>query len=140
MPVSFHFTAKTNLRDRTRLKSFIPAIFKREGRKLQELSIIFCSDEELLQINRDFLRHDYYTDIITFNLGAEADTDINAEIYISTDRVRENALQFQQSFTHEIHRVIFHGILHLCGYKDKTKADISLMRIKEEEYLSRYFS
>jgi len=139
MSVSFHYPAKTSLPNRTRLKAFIPLICKREGKKLRELNIIFCSDDALLQINRDFLKHDYYTDIITFNLGSKHDSDISAEIYISVDRVRDNAGQFQQSVTRELHRVIFHGVLHLCGYADKSKADISLMRKKEDEYLARYF-
>ena len=125
------------LNDRRALKSFLASLFKREGKKLTSLNIIFCSDQRLLAINQDFLGHDYYTDIITFNLGT--DTAIEGEIYISVDRVRENARQLKQNLKTEIHRVIFHGALHLCGFRDKSAGEIALMREKEAEYLHRYF-
>ena len=123
------------LPDRSSLKKFIESIFKREGYKLSSLNYIFCTDERLLQINRDYLQHDYYTDIITFGLTQHP---IEGEIYISIDRVRDNALQLGVSFKSELHRVIFHGALHLCGYRDKTRAESHLMRRKEDECLKRY--
>ena len=97
---------------------------------------VFCSDEYLLAINKQFLKHDYYTDIITFDLGAE--DRIDAEIYISLDRVKENAASFNDQYKRELLRVIFHGALHLSGYADKTKSEITLMREKENEYLKRF--
>lgn len=103
-----------------------------------ELSYVFCTDEYLLTINRDFLQHDYYTDIITFELS-EPGQPVMGEIYISIDRVRDNAKIHQESFQRELHRVIFHGALHLCGYRDKTKKEQEEMRRKENEYLKRYF-
>ena len=126
------------LPNRTALKEFAIFIARREGAKLGELNIIFCNDTRLLEINRSFLKHDYYTDIITFDLTPRGSKAIEAEIYISVERVKENAVQQGTSFQSEIHRVIFHGILHLCGYKDKTASDKSTMREKEAEYLRRY--
>lgn len=123
------------LPDRSSLKKFIESIFKKEGYKLGSLNYIFCTDKRLLQINRDYLRHDYYTDIITFGL---TQNPIEGEIYISIDRVKDNARQLGVSFKSELHRVIFHGALHLCGYGDKSKAESKLMRTKEDQYLKLY--
>lgn len=122
------------LRERTRIKTFVGSIFKKEKTKLTSVNYIFCSDAYLLQINKDFLNHDYYTDIITFGLS-EPGQPVEAEVYISIDRVRDNALQHNQPFTRELKRVVFHGALHLCGYRDKKKSEITLMREKEEQYL-----
>ncbi len=127
---SFHFTGKTHL------KAFIEKLFKREGKKTGDIQYVFCSDEYLLKINKQFLQHDYYTDIITFDLGGK--DDVHAEIYISIDRVKDNAASFGESYRKEMLRVLFHGALHLCGYKDKTKSEITLMREKESEYLKRF--
>jgi probable rRNA maturation factor len=93
----------------------------------------------LLQINRDFLQHDFYTDIITFDMSEKGDNFLQSEIYISVDRVKDNAHQNGRSFKEELHRVIFHGILHLCGYKDKTKREEELMRSMEDKCLNEYF-
>ncbi|HEX4876978.1 MAG TPA: rRNA maturation RNase YbeY, partial [Chitinophagaceae bacterium] len=116
--IKFFFPYKTRLSDRTRLKSFIESIFRKEKMALAELNYIFCSDDELLQINRQFLQHNYYTDIITFDLS-DTGNAIHAEVYISIERVKDNARKLGVSFRKELHRVIFHGVLHLCGYKDK---------------------
>lgn len=121
---------------KTQLKVFLTNLFSKEGKKAGDIQYIFCSDDYLLEINREFLQHDYYTDIITFDLGG-AD-EVNAEIYISVDRVKDNASSLGESFRTEMLRVIFHGALHLCGYKDKTKSEITLMREKESEYLKRF--
>jgi probable rRNA maturation factor len=122
------------VKTRTVLKGFIESVFRKEKQPLSSIHYIFCSDEYLLQINNDFLKHDYYTDIITFGLS-EKGQPIEAEIYISTDRVRDNAKTLGQPFSKEILRVIFHGALHLCGYRDKKKSEITTMREKEEYYL-----
>lgn len=133
----FHEKAVT-LKDRTRLKQFIEKVFKKEGRALESLNYIFCSDKRLLAINREYLQHDYYTDIISFELSPPQEPII-AEIYISIDRVRDNSSLLNQSFTRELHRVIFHGALHLCGYSDKTLKEEQKMREKEDQYLGSYF-
>ncbi|MFT3703589.1 MAG: rRNA maturation RNase YbeY [Agriterribacter sp.] len=135
--VQFFFPyAKIGLQNRKELKGFIEQLFKKEKRPLDSLRYIFCSDEDLLKINAQYLRHHYYTDIITFELGS---VKTDGEIYISIDRVKENAQTFGTSFLKELHRVIFHGALHLCGYKDKLKADKEIMRKKEDRYLREYF-
>lgn len=129
---------RPTLKDRNKLKSFIELIFKREKKGLESISYIFCSDEYLLGINKQFLNHDFYTDVITFDLSSPS-TDCTAEVYLSVDRIKENAIKLNVSLTDELHRVVFHGVLHLCGYKDKKKADVLLMRQKEDEYLKAYF-
>ena len=135
-PIRFFFENKSvSLRNRTRLKAFIKSIFKQEGKSVESLNYIFCSDKRILEINRQFLNHDYYTDIITFDLSESA--QIAAEIYISLDRVRDNAKTQATTLQSELHRVIFHGALHLCGYGDKTKAEVRVMRRKEEECLRK---
>jgi probable rRNA maturation factor len=138
MTIRFFFQRPfSNLKQRQQLKRFLLTIFKKEKHQLKSLTYIFCSDEELLEINRQFLKHDYYTDIITFNL-APSSSPIEGEIYISIDRVKENALQLDTSIIEEAYRVIFHGALHLCGYKDKTKADQLEMRKAEDKYIKLY--
>lgn len=124
------------LNHRSELKQFIEMVFKREKKKLKTINYVFVSDKRLLEINRQFLNHDYYTDIITFELSHTMETE--AEVYISIDRVKENAKIQKTSFKEELLRVIFHGALHLCGFADKTAKDKIKMREKEEEYLSRY--
>lgn len=116
------------------LKAFIAGIFKKEKQALGSITYVFCSDAFLLQMNRDFLQHDYYTDIITFGLSEKGEP-VEAEVYISLDRVKDNARNLQQTYRQETLRVIFHGALHLCGYKDKKKSEIALMREKEDHYL-----
>ena len=118
------------------VKLLIANIFKQEGKELQYIDYIFCSDEYLLNINRSFLHHDYYTDIITFDLSENK--GIIGEVYISAERVKDNATTLQSTFSQEMLRVIFHGALHLCGYKDKKKSEITLMRQKEDYYLRSF--
>ena len=127
---------KFSLEKRAELKAFIESLFKREKKKLSSINYIFCSDKRLLEINRQFLNHDFYTDIITFDLSESDSTQ--AEIYISVDRVKDNAKSLGTSFKSELHRVIFHGALHLCGYRDKTNKERKEMRVKESFYLSKY--
>jgi probable rRNA maturation factor len=136
--ISFFYETPVSLSDRTALKAFIKGMFKKEKKAVANLNYIFCSDERLLEINRQFLQHDYYTDIITFELSVPG-SPVEGEIYISIDRVKDNALQHGTSLKRELHRVIFHGVLHLCGYKDKSTAQEKEMRAKEDHYLNRYF-
>ena len=135
--IQFHFIQPVSLEERTRLKQFIVTLFQKEKKKLAELQYIFCSDPYLLEINSQFLQHDFYTDIITFPLS-DPGQPISGEIYISVDRVRDNTREFGSSLKKELHRVIFHGALHLCGYKDKSPQDEKLMREMEDKYLALY--
>ena len=137
--IQFFFEKRgMTLTNRAQLKEFIRSIFKKEKKKIPNLNYIFVSDKRLLEINRQYLLHDFYTDIITFDLSTAHSSE--AEIYISVDRVKDNAKTLGVSFRSEIHRVIFHGALHLCGYKDKTKEQSKKMRKKEDTYLESYFS
>ncbi len=139
MPVQFFFLHhNVSLVNRKALKQFVAAIFKNEKKPLHSLNYIFCSDDYLLQINKAHLNHNFYTDIITFDLS-EPQKGTTGEVYISTDRVKDNAATLGVSIKEELHRVIFHGALHLCGYKDKATTDIKRMRKAEDRYLSRYF-
>ena len=116
------------------LTNWISKVCVTENYNLGDISLIFCSDEYLLDMNRTHLDHDYYTDIITFDY-----TDnqiVSGDLFISIDRVRDNATDFNVSFEHELHRVIIHGVLHLCGYKDKSDDEEKLMRTKENNALS----
>tara|TARA_B110000467_G_C18119945_1_gene367267 strand:- start:221 stop:643 length:423 start_codon:yes stop_codon:yes gene_type:complete len=118
------------------ISSWILNTFHEESiTKKIELSIIFCSDNALLAINKQFLNHDYYTDIITFPIEETA-TVFEAELYISIDRVKENAQDLSKIFQNELHRVIIHGVLHLCDYGDKTTEEIKIMRSKEDYYIT----
>lgn len=114
--------------------TWIEEAIDNEGYELARIDFIFCSDEFLLEVNRTHLDHDFYTDIITFPLNANP---IMAEIYISLDRVKENAASFKVSFREELLRVIIHGVLHLCGYDDHEEDDIAFIRKKEEYYLKK---
>lgn len=109
-----------------------------EGQRAGELNYIFCSDEYLLQVNREHLDHDYYTDIITFGEVNEETGRIDGDIFISVDRVADNARQLNVTPDQEMRRVLAHGLLHLCGYGDKTPDDEARMRAKEDEWLARF--
>jgi rRNA maturation RNase YbeY len=135
--VSFHFLIKPFfLPKRKELKLFIEQLFTMEKKSLAHISYIFCSDDYLLKINQEYLQHDFYTDIITFDLTEE--NGIIGEVYISVDRIKENAKKYSSSFLVESHRVIFHGALHLCNYEDKTKANKLIMTKKEDYYLTLF--
>lgn len=137
--IQFHYQASAfTFRKRNRLKAFILSHLKKRGYKVEAVNIIFCTDEQLLAINRQYLKHNFYTDIITFPLQNPGDP-ILADIYISIDRVKDNARQFGAAFYKELHRVIFHGFLHLMGMGDKTKAQELAMRKAEAQLLDRYF-
>lgn len=132
--VNFHSTGNFRLRDIHKHRKLVETIFHREKVNLVSLAYIFCTDNELRALNKSFLQHDYFTDILTFDLSDSKD-HIFGEVYISLDRVKDNAKTFGSSFPNELMRVLIHGALHLCGYRDKTKREISLMRSKEDEYL-----
>ncbi len=134
----FDNNINSKLKDRKVLKKFIGNLIIQENFNFINIDIIFCTDDFLLELNKSVLQHDYYTDIITFDLS-EINNSISAEIYISVDRVMDNASIFKVDYINELHRVIFHGILHLCGYKDKTASQIATMRSKEQFYLDKYF-
>lgn len=135
--VKFHLLNSFLLPQRQKLKSFITEMMEKEKKSFISLDYIFCSDKYLLEINKNYLNHDDLTDIITFDLS-EARDQIIGEIYISVDRVKENASLFKTSFHKELHRVMFHGALHLCGYKDKSQEQKKEMRKKEEYFLARF--
>jgi rRNA maturation RNase YbeY len=138
--IQFNYLERSfSLTARTELKEFILRLFREEGVKVDFVNYVFCTDAYLIEINRSFLNHDTYTDIITFQY-TRAGEPVQSDIYISIDRVRENAKLYHTSFRSELCRVLFHGALHLCGYKDKTKKDSLLMRTKEDHYLQGYVS
>ena len=116
------------------LTNWISKVCSSENHEFGDISLIFCSDDYLLDINRTHLDHDYYTDIITFYYTENK--IVSGDLFISIDRVRDNATDFNFSFEHELHRVIIHGVLHLCGYKDKSDEEEKLMRTKENNALS----
>ena len=136
--ISFHFkNVSFFLPKRKLLKAHILKLFLKEKTILNTLNIVFCEDEYLLTLNKSYLRHNSLTDVITFNLSSKQ-SPIEGEIYISVDRVRDNANHFNRSFRNELMRVVFHGALHLCGYKDKNKRDKAIMTQKEDFYLQTY--
>lgn len=137
LPIYF-FSEDTNFKPKqlTKLRAWINQSIESEKHQLVELNFIFCSDDYLLKINQQYLNHDTYTDIITFDNG-DTSGEIYGDIFISIDRVKENAKSFKTTLSDELHRVIIHGTLHLLGYKDKSKADKDLMTKKEDFYLNK---
>lgn len=132
--IDFSFESEFELLEEVRLKEWISDIIVSENFELGELSYVFCDDDYLLKLNIEFLGHDTLTDIISFDyrMGKQ----INGEIFISVERVEENASIFSVPFEKELHRVMIHGVLHYCGYKDKTPEDEVLMRFKEDQALT----
>lgn len=153
MAISFHNAdLKFVLKNKRELKLFLSDMIKRAGQKPGDLSFVFCTDNYLLDINQRFLNHDYYTDIITFPMNEQVG-QIAGEIYISVDRVKENAVRFgkpgtakgkaplpasEKDIYRELHRVIFHGVLHLLGYKDKSRTHQAEMRKMEDQWIKKY--
>ncbi len=125
-----------SLKEKLKHKAWLNEVAKQEGKKILELSYVFCSDEYLLQINQEYLNHDTLTDIVTFD-NSEDPKKIEGDIFISIDRVKENGEKLGTSET-ELERVMVHGLLHLLGYKDKKKEDKSLMTDKEDFYIKQY--
>ena len=132
--IDFFSETTFNLQNPEKVASWISAIILNENFEEGELSCVFCDDEYLHKLNVEFLKHDTLTDIISFDnsLGNQ----INGDIFISVERVKENTSSFNTTFENELHRVIIHGVLHYCGYNDKTKKDADLMRTKEDAALS----
>jgi probable rRNA maturation factor len=136
--ISFNKADKNaSLGNRMALKAFIEKSLKKEGLTIDALQYIFCSDKFLLNINKSYLQHDYYTDIISFDLS-ETKGILIGEVYISIDRVKDNAKTHKTHLNEELLRVIFHGALHFCGYKDKKPADVKKMRAQENKWLKSY--
>ena len=132
----FYENTPFKLKQALKLKAWVKEAIQKEGFQLKSLSYVFCTDEDLLQRNIQFLNHKTLTDIITFDLSEEEGL-IEGEIYISIDRVRENATKFSKTFEDELHRVLIHGVLHLAGYKDKKADQKAEMRKREDFYLRK---
>ena len=141
MPTTFHeLDIKAGLKNKRILTAFLNKLvltYRIDTKKVQ-LTYIFCTDSYLLQLNQQYLHHDTFTDIITFDLCEPPKYLIAGEMYISIDRIKENAKEFNTQYTDELHRVLFHGVLHLCGFKDKTKEDQVIMRSQEDACLLNY--
>ncbi len=134
MAITFHTQEiKFILKHRNTLKAWMKEVMRLEKKSCGKINVVFCSDECLLAINQKFLKHNTYTDIITFDYN-EGNTCFG-EIYISIDRVQENAKKYECSMEQELHRILIHGVLHLCGYSDKTGQQKQIMRKKEEKAL-----
>lgn len=132
--ISFNYETDFKLKERQKFSKWISNVIFLEGFKEGDISYVFCNDEYLHKLNVEFLKHDTLTDIISFDYSIGK--IIQGDIFISIERVEENAREFNNSFDKELQRVIIHGILHYCGYKDKTKVDQKLMREKENHYLA----
>ena len=133
--IEFFSETDFELSKKEELSNWISSVITSEGFSLGDVTYVFCDDAYLHQLNVEFLDHDTFTDIISFDysMGKE----VHGEIYISTERVKENAAQFDATFENELHRVMIHGVLHYCGYKDKTAPQIKQMRAKEDTTLAR---
>lgn len=137
--MSVHFFSEDiefNLKHKSSIRKWISNVIEDQNQELEEINYIFCSDEYLLDINRNYLQHDYYTDIITFDNRDETDDPISSDIFISIDRVQDNAQSLNNSFHQELYRVMIHGVLHLLGQGDKTEQQQMEMRKREEASLS----
>ena len=137
----YFFSEEINfeLKEKLNRKRWLKNIATKAGFNIRELNYVFCSDEYLYQINLEYLNHETYTDIITFD-NSEKEFDLSGDIFISIDRVNENAKTHNQEIETELSRVLAHGLLHLMGYKDNTKEESTLMRQKEEESINLYFT
>jgi len=123
-------------RDKRRIRTWFEAVITAHGCELGEIELIFCSDAYLLEVNKNALQHDYFTDIITFDY--RAGNVVSGDLFVSIDRVRENARSYKVSFSTEIHRVLVHGVLHLCGWTDASDAEKAAMRAEENRWLDRF--
>ena len=134
--INFNFETILHLEEEKRLKEWIAEAVAAEEFLVGEINYVFCTDEYLHKINLQYLNHDTYTDIISFDY--RVGKQLHGDIFISVDRVRENALKFEVDFNSELLRVLIHGILHFCGYKDKLDNEVNAMRAKEDYYVARY--
>ena len=133
--ITFQNTSKFKVKDLRKKKLWLNSISNNEGKEIESLSFLFVDDEEMLKYNKKYLQHESYTDVITFD--SSEDKKIAGDIIISLERVNDNAKFYQVSYNYELQRVMAHGLLHLLGYKDKTKKDTEKMREKENFYLSK---
>ncbi|WP_445733408.1 rRNA maturation RNase YbeY [Mariniflexile sp.] len=133
--INFNYETAFSLANEEQLANWIANVISSEGYKLEEVNFIFCDDEYLLKLNVEFLNHDTLTDIISFDYSVGK--LIQGDIFISVERVADNANDFNVSMLEELHRVMVHGILHYCGYKDKSEADEKMMRQKEDHHLKQ---
>ena len=134
--ISFNYELDFTLENEQAFQDWLFEVITSENKTEGEINYIFCDDEYLLEINQQYLDHDTLTDIISFDYSIG--NDLHGDIFISIERVRENALDFNVSFTEELKRVMVHGVLHYCGYKDKSENDEKLMRQKEEEKMTMF--
>lgn len=134
--IKFHYETEFQLEHETKFTDWISRVIASEKGKLSTIDYIFCSDSHLLEMNKKYLQHDTFTDIITFDYSEGE--NIGGDIFISVDRVKENAETFKTAFEEELLRVMAHGLLHLINYKDKTEADKSQMRNKEDEKIKLF--
>jgi len=135
MAIFFHTEdIKFDIKNKRDYKNWIKEVIEKHNKKLSEVNYIFVSDERILEINKEYLAHDYYTDIITFDYCE--DNIVSGDLFISIDTIRTNSEKFKTDFLHELNRVIIHGILHLIGFKDKTEREAEEMRRKEDESLN----
>ncbi|MFD2100175.1 rRNA maturation RNase YbeY [Flagellimonas iocasae] len=134
--IEFHFKSDLVLQDVTNYSDWISRILDSEGYQLGQLDYVFCTDEFLLELNKEYLNHDTFTDIITFDYSSGS--TISGDIFISTERVSENAMTYGAPFENELLRVMSHGVLHLMGYGDKSDSETKVMRNKEEEKIKMF--
>ena len=134
--ISFNYETEFELQNEPDFSKWLSAVILSENKKEGEINYIFCDDNYLLEINQQYLDHDTLTDIISFDYSVG--NEINGDIFVSVERVKENASDFKVTFHEEIQRVLVHGILHYCGYKDKTESDERIMRSKEEEKMKMF--
>ena len=130
--IAYESTPDLNLSSES-LSKWISTVIEKENLVMSDIALIFCDDEYLLKVNQEYLEHDFYTDIITFDYCS--DNLVSGDLFISVERVIENAQQYEVTFEHELNRVIIHGVLHLCGFKDKSPKDEKMMRQKEADAL-----
>jgi rRNA maturation RNase YbeY len=134
--ISFNYEIDFNLEDESEYSSWISKVIISESKNEGEINFIFCDDDHLLELNQEYLRHDTLTDIISFDYSIG--NELHGDVFISLERVRENADEFNVSFLEELKRVMAHGVLHYCGYKDKNEKDEFIMRQKEEEKMAMF--
>jgi rRNA maturation RNase YbeY len=134
--ISFNYELPFELENESNISDWIEDVIRSEKKELGDVNYIFCDDEYLLNINKQYLDHDFYTDIISFDYSEG--TTISGDLFISIDRVKENASDFNVAVDEELKRVIIHGILHCCGYKDKSQEEEAKMRLKEEEKIAMF--
>ena len=134
--ISFNYETEFELADEEVFSNWISQVILSESKKEGDINYIFCDDEYILEINKQYLNHDYFTDIISFDYSVG--NELYGDIFVSVERVRENSIDFNTAFDEELKRVIIHGVLHYCGYKDKSEEDELIMREKENEKIQMF--